>query len=95
MIYLDVYAGTRTNVEGSSVFKLNNSEEYILMYDLYSSGRYEFQRSIDLYNFTKKTESFTKNFHPRHGSVIGITKEEAIRLNKKWRGVPEKMIQKY
>lgn len=93
-IYLDAYAGTRTNVEGSSVFKLNNSDEYILMYDLYSSGRYEFQRSKDLYNFTEKTESFTKNFHPRHGSVIGITREEAIRLHKKWRGVPEKARQK-
>lgn len=88
-IYLDVYAGTRTNVEGSSVFKLNNSDEYILMYDLYSSGRYEFQRSKDLFNFTKKVESFNKDFHPRHGSVISITREEAIRLNEKWGGVPE------
>ncbi|HEX9600495.1 MAG TPA: glycoside hydrolase family 43 protein, partial [Mariniflexile sp.] len=52
--YLDSYADNKTTVEGSSVFKLNNSEEYILMYDLYSSGRYEFQRSKDLYNFTQK-----------------------------------------
>lgn len=87
-IYLDAYAGTRTHVEGSSIFKLNNSEEYILMYDLYSSGRYEFQRSTDLYNFTKTPESFSKDFHPRHGSVIGITRKEAIRLNKKWGGTP-------
>lgn len=87
--YLDVYGNSRTNVEGSSVFKLNNSDEYILMYDLYSSGRYEFQRSTDLYNFTSEPESFTKDFHPRHGSVISITKEEAMRLNEKWGGVPE------
>lgn len=90
--YLDVYWDTRTNVEGSSVFKLNNSETYILMYDLYSSGRYEYQRSQDLYNFTLKPESFTKNFHPRHGSIISITKEEAIRLNAKWGGVPNELI---
>lgn len=90
--YLDVYHNSRTNVEGSSVFKLNDSEEYILMYDLYSSGRYEFQRSTDLWNFTKTPESFTKNFHPRHGSVISITREEASRLNEKWGGVPEQLL---
>lgn len=90
--YLDVYHNSRTNVEGSSVFKLNDSDEYILMYDLYSSGRYEFQRSTDLYQFTQIPESFTKNFHPRHGSVISITREEAIRLNEKWGGVPPEII---
>ena len=82
--YLDCYWNSRTNVEGSSVFKLNDSDEYILMYDLYSSGRYEFQRSKDLFNFSSSPESFNKNFHPRHGSVIGITKEEADRLRSKW-----------
>jgi len=91
--YLDVYADTKTSVEGSSVFKLNNSNEYILMYDLYSSGRYEFQRSTDLFSFTDKPESFTKNFNPRHGSVISITKEEARRLNEKWGGVPVSLLQ--
>jgi beta-xylosidase len=86
--YLDAYAGTSTRVEGSSVFPLNDSDEYFLMYDLYSSGRYEFQRSTDLFLFTPMPESFTKDFHPRHGSVIGITREEALRLNEQWGGVP-------
>lgn len=89
--YIDYYADKKTTVEGSSVFKLNNSDEYILMYDLYSSGRYEFQRSKDLYSFTKKPESFTKDFHPRHGSVIGITKEELARLENKWKSGPKKL----
>ncbi|AVR45625.1 1,4-beta-xylanase [Christiangramia fulva] len=82
--YLDSYAQSRTGVEGSSVFKLVDKDEYILMYDLYSSGRYEFQRSKDLFNFSVTTESFIKNFTPRHGSIIGITKKEIQRLNKKW-----------
>jgi len=90
--YLDSYANEKTGVEGSSVFKLNNSDDYILMYDLYSSGRYEFQRSKDLYTFTTKTESFTKDFFPRHGSIIGITKEEAKRLQEKWSGVPTSLL---
>ena len=91
--YLDAYADTTVVVEGSSVFKLNDTEEYILMYDLYTSGRYEFQRSTDLYNFTGTTESFTKNFNPRHGSVISITREEARRLHEKWGGVPGSLLQ--
>ncbi len=91
--YLDAYADTSIVVEGSSIFKLNNSDDYILMYDLYSSGRYEFQRSKDLFEFTKKPESFTKNFLPRHGSVISITKEEARILNSKWGGVSSLLLQ--
>lgn len=90
-VYLDAYAG-KTSVEGSSVFKLNDSDTYILMYDIYNSGRYEFQRSNDLFDFTKEPESFTKNFYPRHGSVISITQKELIRLNKKWSGVPKEML---
>lgn len=92
LIYLDAYADLPTAVEGSSIFKLNNSDTYILMYDLYGNLRYEFQRSTDLFNFTKKPESFTKNFNPRHGSVISITAEEAARLNQKWGGVPKKLL---
>ncbi len=91
--YLDAYADTSIVVEGSSVFKLNGRDEYILMYDLYADGRYEFQRSTDLFDFTTETESFNKNFHPRHGSVIGITKQEARRLHAKWGGVPTALLQ--
>ena len=92
-IYLDAYSDKKVNVEGSSVFKLNNSDEYFLMYDLYTSGRYEFQRSTDLYNFTSTPESFTKNFHPRHGSIISITKDEARKLHQKWGNVPVSLLQ--
>jgi hypothetical protein len=79
-------------VEGSSVFRLNNSDEYILMYDLYGSGRYEFQRSRDLSSFSAKPESFTKNFDPRHGSVTGITRDEARRLHNRYGGVPASLL---
>lgn len=91
--YLDAYADTTVVVEGSSIFKRNDSNDYILMYDLYANGRYEFQRSTDLFNFTQKPESFTKDFHPRHGSVISITREEGQRLQQKWGGVPMTLLQ--
>ena len=91
--YLDAYNDSTVAVEGSSVFKLNNSTEYVLMYDLYTKLRYEFQRSTDLFDFTPVPVSFTKNFNPRHGSVTGITREEARRLHAKWGGVPEALLQ--
>lgn len=81
--YLDAYAG-RTPVEGSGVFKLNGREEYVLMYDLYTSGRYEYQTSTDLRHFTKTPKSFRKDFHPRHGTVCSVTAEELERLQQKW-----------
>lgn len=82
--YIDAYAKERTAVEGSGVFRLNDSDEYILMYDLYGSGRYEFQRSRDLKTFTTKPESFRKNFFPRHGTICSVTAEELDRLQQKW-----------
>lgn len=92
--YLDAYSAKKVVVEGSSIFKLNGSDEYILMYDLYTNHRYEFQRSKDLYQFTPSPEGFKKDFYPRHGSVIGITTEEAKKLNEKWGGVPTLLLQK-
>lgn len=82
--YIDAYANVKTGVEGSSVFKLNGEEKWVLMYDLYSSGRYEYQISTDLVHFTEQPQSFTKDFFPRHGSVISLTEAEMKRLQEKW-----------
>jgi hypothetical protein len=90
--YVDAYSAKKVSVEGSGIFKLNNREEYILMYDLYRDHRYEFQRSTDLFHFSQTPESFTKNFNPRHGTVISITRQEAERLNKQWGGVPTALL---
>ncbi len=83
--YLDAYAGTKTHVEGSSVFPLHDgSGQWMLMYDLYGSGRYEYQLSKDLIHFCDKPLSFRKDFFPRHGSVISVTKDELERMQQKW-----------
>ena len=83
--YLDAYAGTKTHVEGSSVFPLHDgSGQWMLMYDLYGSGRYEYQLSKDLIHFSDKPLSFRKDFFPRHGSVISVTKDELERMQQKW-----------
>ena len=82
--FIDAYADSKTGVEGSGVFKLNDKDEYVLMYDLYGSGRYEYQTSKDLNTFSTKPASFRKDFFPRHGTVCSITKDEMERLQQKW-----------
>ena len=81
--YLDAYAG-KTAVEGSSVFKLNDSDTYVLMYDVYKEHRFEYQTSPDLCRFDSKPQSFVKDFNPRHGSVISLTRPEMDALQRRW-----------
>lgn len=75
---------TKKAVEGSGVFKLINSNKYILMYDVYMDGEYQFAESTDLKNFKVVDEQISMNFHPRHGSIIPITAEETERLLEKF-----------
>ena len=84
---------TADAVEGSSVFKLINSDTFILMYDVYMKGKYQFCESTNLENFHAIDKKISMNFNPRHGSVISITKDEARRLHKEWGGVPSNMLQ--
>lgn len=76
---------TKDPVEGAGVFKLNNGEGYILMYDVYTKGKYQFTKTTDLENFVVVDNEVMMNFHPRHGTVISITANEAERLLSKWK----------
>ncbi|TDW47992.1 glycosyl hydrolase family 43 [Flavobacterium sp. 270] len=80
---------TNESVEGSSVFKLNNSDDYILMYDVYKKGRYQFTKSKDLENFTVIDNDISMDFKPRHGTILPITRSELKRITAKW-GMPAK-----
>ncbi|WP_374119706.1 glycoside hydrolase family 43 protein [Flavobacterium sp. LHD-80] len=75
---------TNDGVEGSSVFKLNNSDDYILMYDVYTKGRYEFTKTKDLENFAVINNDISMDFNPRHGTILPITRSELKRLTAKW-----------
>ena len=79
---------TSNAVEGSSVFKLSNTDTYIFMYDVYTKGEFHFTQSKDLETFTRLDHEVSMNFRPRHGSVIPITRWELKRLTDKW-GKPE------
>ncbi len=75
---------TTEAVEGAGTFKLNNSNDYILMYDMYMKGKYQFTRSSDLTNFTAIDQDVTMDFHPRHGTIMPITRKELNTLMAKW-----------
>src|SRR5690606_32615919 len=67
---------TTEAVEGSSIFKLTNTDKYILMYDVYIKGAYQFCESYDLDEFQIIDQQINMDFHPRHGSIIPITRKE-------------------
>ena len=72
---------TTVAVEGGGLFKLINQDKWILMYDCYSSGYYQFCSSSDLQNFTFEKNTKTSGaFTPRHGTVIPLTQAETDAL---------------
>lgn len=75
---------TTDPVEGAGVFKLNTGDGYILMYDVYTKGRYQFTKTKDLKHFTVVDHEVKMDFHPRHGTVLPITAAESERLLHKW-----------
>jgi hypothetical protein len=76
---------TSSGVEGSCVFRLYNTDEWILMYDVYTAGYYQFTRSMDLEQFTAiPSNSVSMDFSPRHGTVIPLTQQEMMAVRVKW-----------
>ena len=74
-------------VEGAGTFKLIGQDKYILMYDRYMTGKYQFLETEDLQHFKLIDSEVKMDFHPRHGTVIPITRSELKRLTDKW-GAP-------
>jgi len=87
----NVYVDQNDNsVEGAGVYEMTDGKTWVLMYDVYSRGYYEFCETTDMVNFKKMTKPYSFDFHPRHGTVMTITEKELQRLCKKW-GTPKKM----
>jgi beta-xylosidase len=79
---------TSEAVEGSGIFKLINQNNYILMYDVYKKGHYQFCESQDLDVFKIIDQDISMDFHPRHGYIIPITVRELRKLLNRY-GNPE------
>ena len=72
---------TKESVEGVGVCRAIDGRSWIIMYDCYGNGHYQFCRSQDLktFQFVQNTETKGK-FTPRHGTIIPITRAERDRL---------------
>ena len=76
------FEDTDKAVEGSGVFQRIEGD-WVLMYDCYMNGHYQFCTSKDLMSFKRVQDTATQGaFTPRHGTVIAITKKELKRLEK-------------
>ena len=76
---------TKESVEGVGVCRTIDGQSWIIMYDCYGNGHYQFCRSADLKTFQLVQNTKTKGaFTPRHGTVIPITRAEKERLIKEF-----------
>lgn len=73
---------TTDAVEGSCTYPLGNGT-WVLIYDVYNNGRYDFATSTDLMTFKAAKGSYS-GFSPRHGTILPITTTEMDRLIAKW-----------
>ncbi|MBQ7238005.1 MAG: family 43 glycosylhydrolase [Bacteroidales bacterium] len=72
-------------VEGVGVCKSLDGQSWVVMYDCYGSGHYQFCKSADLKTFEWVADTKTRGaFTPRHGTIMPITQEEKDRLLAKW-----------
>ncbi|MBO5026593.1 MAG: family 43 glycosylhydrolase [Bacteroidaceae bacterium] len=76
---------TQENVEGVGVCKSLDGQSWIIMYDCYMNGHYQYCKSSDLktFEFVQNTKTEGK-FTPRHGTIIPITQAEKERLLKEF-----------
>ena len=76
---------TKEAVEGVGVCKTIDGKSWIVMYDCYGNGHYQFCKSADLKTFEFVQNTATKGkFTPRHGTIIPITQAEKDRLLKEY-----------
>ena len=72
-------ACTDRPVEGNCMYRIGDTDTYVMIMDMYADGRYFMQQTTDMVNFTPVTD-FTLDFSPRHGSMLAISDEEYERL---------------
>lgn len=87
VLYDKYLQSTTAAVEGGCVYRMYNTDKWMLIYDMYTSGAYQFTETMDLMNFSVTPNTTSFDFTPRHGTIIPITSAEKADLLKKW-GVP-------
>ncbi len=68
---------TNVAVEGGGIFRLIGENTWVVMYDCYNNGYYQFCTTTDWSTFELEAQTATSGaFTPRHGTVIPITTSE-------------------
>lgn len=66
-----------TGVEGSEIYNITGTDQWVMIMDEYSTDRFFMQQTNDFENFKPvKDGDYSMEFFPRHGSVVAITDEE-------------------
>ena len=86
VLYDKYLQSTTAAVEGGCVYRMYNTDKWMLIYDMYTSGAYQFTESMDLMNFAVTPNSVSFDFTPRHGTIIPVTDTEKQALLAKWSG---------
>lgn len=84
VLYDKYLQSTTAAVEGGCVYRMYNTDKWMLIYDMYTSGAYQFTESMDLINFSLTPNPISFDFTPRHGTIIPITSTERQALLAKW-----------
>lgn len=72
---------SKNGVEGSEMYRIGNTDTWIMVMDEYSKEHFFMQRTRDFHSFEAVPESeYDMNFSPRHGSITQITLEEYNKL---------------
>lgn len=75
----------RKAVEGVGVCRSLDGGSWVVMYDCYADGHYQFCSSPDLRTFRWVADTKTEGaFTPRHGTIMPITQAEKERLLRQW-----------
>ena len=71
-----------TALEGNCIYKILNTNKYVMIADQFKAGGYFMQEGEDMLHFKRVDDFALNHLKPRHGSMLHITDEEYNRLIK-------------
>ena len=76
----------KTGVEGSEIYNITGTNEWIMVMDEYGTDRFFMQQTTDFENFKAvKPEDYSMPFNPRHGSICAISDKDYENLLKAYK----------
>lgn len=67
----------KTGVEGSEIYNITGTDQWVMIMDEYSTDRFFMQQTTDFENFKPvNPDDYSMDFNPRHGAITSITDEQ-------------------